>query len=91
MIFKAAVNCSFNTSIEVGVKVEVENMFTGERHTTGRAYLTFVAINKDGKPIKVPEAIPETEEEKKRMKEAQERRKLRLEQRKRMEELHKDS
>ena len=41
MIIKAAVNCTFTTSMEVGVKVEVENMMTGECHTTGKAYLTF--------------------------------------------------
>ena len=87
MIFKAAVNCTFNTSLEVGVKVDVENIMTGEVHTTGRAYLTFVAIDENGKPIQVPQVIPQTEEEKRRFKEAQKRRELRLEQREKMKDI----
>lgn len=82
IIIKASVNCVFGTSMEVGVLVEVENIMTGERHTTGKAYLTFVAVDGEGNPIQVPFLVqPETEDEKRRFKEAQIRRKLRLEQR----------
>lgn len=84
MIFKSSVNCIFNTSMEIGVVVEVENIMTGERHITGRAYLTFVAINESGKPIKVPQIKPTNENEIRRQKEAKGRRKLRLEQREKM-------
>ena len=82
IIVKASVNHVFGTSLEVGVKVEVENLMTGDRHTTGKAYLTFVSVDQEGHPITVPYLIePETEDEKRRFKEAQQRRKLRLEQR----------
>jgi acyl-CoA hydrolase len=87
MIFKSSVNCTFTTSMEIGVKVEVENIMTGERHTTGRAYLTFVAIDENGNPIKVPKVVPQTENEKRRFKEAHKRRELRLEQREKMKEI----
>ena len=87
IIINASVNCVFGQSMEVGVKVEVENLRTGDRHTTGKAYLTFVAVNQDGHPIQVPYLIePETDDEKRRYKEAQKRRKLRLEQREKMHE-----
>ena len=86
MILKAAVNCTFKTSMEIGVKVEVEKIMTGEVHTTGRAYMTFVAIDENGKPINVPPVIPQTEDEKRRFKEAKKRRALRLEQREKMKE-----
>lgn len=87
IILKASINHVFGTSMEVGVKVEVENMMTGVRHTTGKAYLTFVAVDEEGQPIQVPFLIePETENEKRRYKEAQLRRKLRLEQREEIKE-----
>jgi len=88
LIVKSSVNCVFKTSLEIGVKVEVENIFTGERHTTGKAYLTFVSVDKAGKPIEVPyKIVPETNDEKRRYNEAQIRRKLRLDQREKMKEL----
>lgn len=87
IIIKASVNCVFGTSLEVGVKVEVENLMTGARHTTGKAYLTFVSVDQEGKPIIVPYLVkPETAEEKRRYKEAQKRRELRLEEREKMRE-----
>ncbi|MBP3952901.1 acyl-CoA thioesterase [Bacillus suaedae] len=51
------------TSMEVYVKVEAENLVTGDRRLTATSYLTFVALDDDGKPTPVPPVIPETEEE----------------------------
>jgi acyl-CoA hydrolase len=75
---RSSVNRVFRTSMEVGVKVIVEDLLTGERKHTSSAYLTFVAIDADGRPIPVPPVIPETEEEKRRYEEAGERRAHRL-------------
>ncbi|WP_088105266.1 acyl-CoA thioesterase [Halalkalibacter urbisdiaboli] len=52
------------TSMEVFVKVEAEDLQTGERRLTATSYLTFVALNDEGKPITVVPVIPETDEEK---------------------------
>lgn len=82
LIIKASLNYVGTTSMEVGVKVMTENLFTGETNVTGRAYLTFVAIDDNGKPVSSPKLVPVTDEEKRRYFEAQERRKNRLEQRK---------
>ena len=76
---RSSVNRVFHTSMEVGVKVIVEDLLTGERRHTSSAYLTFVAIDAEGKPIPVRPVIPETEEEKLRYEEAGERRAHRLE------------
>ena len=67
--------------MEVGVKVEVEDLLTGARCHTSSAYLTFVAIDEEHKTIPVPPVIPETDDEKRRYKEAGDRRSYRLEQR----------
>ena len=74
----ASVNRAFNTSMEVGVKVFTENYTEGKKYHTNSAYLTFVAVDKDLKPVKIFEIIPETDEEKRRYKEALERRETRL-------------
>jgi acyl-CoA hydrolase len=74
----ASVNRVFNTSMEVGVKVFAEAFKEGIRFHTNTAYLTFVSIDKDGKPIKAIEAVPETEDEKRRFEEALRRREHRL-------------
>jgi len=74
LILNASVNYVGNTSMEVGVKVIAENPLTGERRHTGSAYVTYVAIDSTGKPVRVPRIVPETEEEKRRFAEAQERR-----------------
>ncbi|MCC6362559.1 MAG: acyl-CoA thioesterase [Bryobacterales bacterium] len=79
VILKAAVNRVFNTSMEVGVKVLVENLRTGELRHTSSAYLTFVAIDESGKRIPVIPVIPETEDEIRRWHKAGERRGVRLE------------
>jgi acyl-CoA hydrolase len=61
------------TSMEVFVKVEAENLLTAERKLTSRAYLTFIALDEDGKPTSVPQVMPETEEEKRQYDQAKER------------------
>ncbi len=79
---KASVNRAFNTSVEVGVKVFAESFVRGEKRHTNSAYFTFVAVDETGKPVKVPEIVPETEDEKRRFKMALERREERLRNRK---------
>jgi uncharacterized protein (TIGR00369 family) len=80
--FKASMNYAGTTSMELGVRVEAENVFTGEVRHTASAYLTFVALDANGKPKPVPPLIPETDEEKRRNREAKERREARLRERK---------
>ena len=75
---RSSVNRVFRTSMEVGVTVETENLLTGEKLHTCSAYLTFVALDANGKATPVLPVIPETEEEKKRYREAGERREYRL-------------
>ena len=79
ILLKASVNYTHKTSMEVGVRVESENPLTGKRYHTSSAYLTFVALNKRGKPTEVPAVVPETEEEKERFKAAELRRAYRME------------
>jgi len=79
VILRSAVNRVFRTSMEVGVKVYVEDLLTGERKHTSSAYLTFVAIDERGCPIPAPQVIPETGEEKRRYEDAGRRRAGRLE------------
>ena len=59
--------------MEVFVKVERENLLTGEKQLTARAFLTMLAIDEDGKPTPVPQVFPETEEEKQQFVQAQAR------------------
>jgi uncharacterized protein (TIGR00369 family) len=75
----ASVNYVGSTSMEIGVRVEAEDHVTGEIRHTGSAYLTFVALDEDHKPKKINQIIIETEEEKRRNYEAQERKRIRLE------------
>ncbi|MFI5253402.1 MAG: acyl-CoA thioesterase [Bacteroidota bacterium] len=75
---RASVNRAFGTSLEVGVQVMAENQLTGEKKISNTAYLTFVAVDGSNKPITVPQIHPETPVERKRHKEALERRLLRL-------------
>jgi acyl-CoA hydrolase len=74
---EAYVTWTHRTSMEVFVKVEAENLLTGEKRLTARAYLTFIALDENGKPTPVPPVIPETEEEKKHHAHAEERYALR--------------
>jgi len=78
VILRSSVNRVFRTSIEVGVKVETENLMTGKRLHTCSAYLTFVALGEDQRACAIPPVIPETEDEKRRYREAGERREYRL-------------
>ncbi len=75
---KASVNAAWRTSMEVGVRVEKENVWTGEREHTSTAYLTMVALDADGRPTDVPLVAPETPDEERRASEAQLRRDNRL-------------
>lgn len=78
VVLRASVNRAFRTSMEVGVKVWAENMLTADTHHVASAYLTFVALDHDRKPIPVPPLVPETDDEKRRYDEAGERREYRL-------------
>ena len=81
VIMKCSVNYVGRTSMEVGVRVEAEDLQTGSRRHTNSCYLTFVAIDRNGKPIEVPRLIPETDDEIRRYEAAKARRKRRLEER----------
>jgi len=78
IVLHSEVNRVFHTSMEVGVKVMVEDLMTGRKQHTCSAYLTFVALDARGKPTAVPPVIPETEEQQRRYREAGERREYRL-------------
>jgi acyl-CoA hydrolase len=78
IMLRSAVNRVFRTSMEVGVFVETEDLLTGERVHTCSAYLTFVALDPDGRPIPVEPVVPESAEEHRRYRQAAERRDLRL-------------
>jgi acyl-CoA hydrolase len=78
IILRAHVTRAFNTSIEVEVKVYLEDYITGERRQTSLAYVTYVAIDFEGRPTKVPAVIPRTPVERRRYREALERRRYRL-------------
>jgi uncharacterized protein (TIGR00369 family) len=79
---KASLNYVGKTSMEIGVRVEAENLMTGEILHTASSYLTFVALDISGKPTELPPLIPETEEEQRRNRDAAVRREERLKQRK---------
>lgn len=82
VIMKASVNYVGRTSMEVGVRVEAEDMIGGVRRHTNSCYLTFVAVDQNGRPVEIPVVVPETETERRRYAAAQERRRRRLEERK---------
>ena len=73
LILKSSVNFTHNTSMEVGVRIEAETPLTGKIHHTSTAYLTFVALNDNKKPMKIPGILPETDKEKYRFKEGEKR------------------
>ena len=77
IILRSSVNRAFRTSMEVGVKVWVENYRDQERRHVSSAYLTFVAVDAAGNRLSVPPVIPETAEEKRRYEDAARRREIR--------------
>ncbi len=78
LFFKSSLNFVGRTSMEIGVRVEAENLMTGEVRHAASAYLTYVAIDKEGRPVEVPPLIVETDEERRRQREGKARRELRL-------------
>jgi acyl-CoA hydrolase len=81
VILRASVNRVFRTSMEVGVKVWVEDLRTGAKKHTSSAYLTFVCLDDHGNRVPAPPVIPETESERRRFEAAGLRRAYRLEMR----------
>jgi acyl-CoA hydrolase len=73
MILKSSVNYTGKSSMEVGVRIESENPKTGSIYHTSSAYLTFVSLNDNGKPQRVPMVTPETDVEKQRFEEGRAR------------------
>jgi len=78
IILHAQVTCAFRTSLEAQVDVHSEEALTGRRQLTSRAFLTFVAIARDGARVAVPPLVLETDEERRMAEEAQRRRGERL-------------
>lgn len=78
LVLKGCLNMVGRTSMEIGVRVEAETLMTGQVRHTASAYLTFVALDKEGKPREVPPLILETEEEVRRNREAKTRRAQRV-------------
>src|SRR3954452_17458930 len=77
VILRSSVNRVFRTSMEVGVKVWVENYLEDSSHHVSSAYLTFVAVDKQGKTLVAPPVIPENEEQQRRYQDAGRRREIR--------------
>ena len=84
LTLKATVNAAWKTSMEVGVRVEAENIRSGETTATSTAYLTMVALDDEGRPTPVPPIAPATPDEERRAREAQLRRDNRLAERERI-------
>ena len=77
VILRSSVNRVFRTSMEVGVKAWVENYLEDTSHHVSSAYLTFVAVDEQGKHLVVPAVIPESDEQKRRYEDAGRRREIR--------------
>jgi acyl-CoA hydrolase len=75
---RAKVTRAFNSSIEIRIDVEAENIPEGKKVASNTAYFTFVAVDKEGKPVEVPEIEPENEDERALYDGALRRRQLRL-------------
>jgi len=82
LTLKAGLNMVGRTSMEVGVRVETENLVTEKARHTASAYLTMVALGPDGRPMEITPLILETDEQVRRNREAEARRRMRLEERK---------
>jgi acyl-CoA hydrolase len=77
--FRASINYAGRTSVEVGVRVEAENIRTGTRRHTNSCYFTMVAVDEAGAPTRVPDFVPQTDIDKRRHRAAELRRELRRE------------
>jgi acyl-CoA hydrolase len=84
IILRARVTCAFTTSLEVEVEVFSEEILSGKRRKTSRAYLTFVAIDRGGEKQRVTPLLVETEDDRRRCEEAHARRAERLRRRTRV-------
>jgi len=78
---KASVNFVGRSSMEIGIRIEAENMLLGTRRHTNSCYVTYVALDRDGKPTEVPSLLPETDAEKRRFEAGRARRRRREEER----------
>lgn len=88
LVFAASCNRAWTTSMEIGVRVEAEVSHTGARRHILSAYLTFIALDDDGKPAPVPDVVPESEIECLRYEAAALRREQRLETARDLKRLH---
>jgi len=84
IILRARVTAAFHTSLEVEVEVFSEETLTGRRQQTSLAYLTFVAVGREGEHVNVPPLLLETDEEKQKAREADGRRVARLDAKRRL-------
>jgi acyl-CoA hydrolase len=75
---RASVNFVGRTSMEIGVRVDAENPSTGERRYTTKAYLTFVALDRSGRPRPLPPLELETDEDRRRYADGKARRQARV-------------
>jgi acyl-CoA hydrolase len=87
LILKASVNRAFRTSMEVGVRVMVEDVEAQRLRHVSSAYLTFVAVDRQGNRLIVPQVVPETEHQRRRYEDAGRRRELRAGETQRKKEL----
>ncbi|MGO9273329.1 MAG: acyl-CoA thioesterase [Terriglobia bacterium] len=78
ILLRSHVTRAFHTSLEVEVRVYREDYITGDRRQTSSAFVTYVAIDSQGQPKPVPPLIPQTAEERRRYREALQRRRRRL-------------
>jgi acyl-CoA hydrolase len=85
IILRARVTAAWSTSLEVEVEVLSEETLTGRRRLTSRAYLTFVAVDRDNHRLPIPALILETDDDRRRAAEADVRRAARLAARKALE------
>ncbi|MBN2331943.1 MAG: acyl-CoA thioesterase [Deltaproteobacteria bacterium] len=81
VFFKASLNLTGRSSMEIGVRVEREDLLTGQTSHIASSYLTFVALDSNGRAVEVPPLILETGDEKRRYQEAMERSRYRQQQR----------
>ena len=88
---KAGINMTGNTSMEIGARVETEDLLTGVKTHLASAYLTFVALGEDNRPVTVPPLQLVTKEDFRRNREALARRALRLSEKKKESECQLDT